>query len=124
MLPAYPKPGQIRKQRPAVKVFAGGREVCDMTTKAGRDEYRNRVRIMWERQGRKCGLMITPQCKAKNGRLSIDEATFDHETVRGMGSAKRDDRIEIDGRDVSRAVCAFCNCHRGSRPITDFFEVP
>ena len=115
MLPAYPKPGQIRKQRPAVKVFAGGREVCDMTTKAGRDEYRNRVRIMWERQGRKCGLMITPQCKAKNGRLSIDEATFDHSYGRGMGGGKRSDSL-----DGNRAVCCWCNSLKGSRPPSDF----
>lgn len=120
---AFPKPSQVRKPQEAVKVFRDGREVCRMMTKIGRDEYSNRVRRMWERQGRKCGLIISPQCQARNGRLLIDEAQFDHETPRRMGSGSRDDRIEIDGKPVSRAVCCWCNCLRGSRPLSDFEEL-
>lgn len=123
MNPAFPKPGQIRMPQEAIKVFRDGREVCVMTTKAGRDEYASRVRQMWERQGHKCGLQISPQCQNRNGRLLIDEAQFDHETPRGMGSSRRDDRIEIDGKPISKAVCCWCNCLRGSRPLSDFEEL-
>ena len=124
MLPAYPKPSQIRQQRPAVKVFAGGREVCDMTTKAGRDEYRNRVRIMWERQGKRCGLMISPQCKAKNGRLLINEATFEHSRSRGMGGSRRTDAIiDKEGKWLNMAACCWCNSLKSSRPLEEFTEI-
>jgi hypothetical protein len=122
----FPKPKDAKKHpKSAVRIMKDGREICDHLTKAGRDEYKRRVRVMWERQGRKCGLQISPQCKARSGRLLIDEAQFDHEICRGMGGAKRTDAIvDKDGRPVSRAVCCWCNCLRGSRPITDFADVP
>lgn len=115
MLPAFPKPSQIRKVKPIVKVYAGGREVLDLTTKGGRDEYRSRTKQMLERQGGRCGLQITPQCKAKSGRLAFADAQFDHEIPRGMGGALRDDRILVAGEPKNRAVCAWCNSAKASR---------
>ncbi len=92
-----------------------------MLTKQGRDEYGRRVREMWERQGRKCGLQIASQCKERNGRLLINEAQFEHSMGRGMGGAKRDDRIvDDDGKPMNMAVCGWCNMLKGSRPVTDF----
>jgi hypothetical protein len=122
MIPAFPKPGQIKRVKSAVRVFADGREVCDLTIKSGREEYRSRVKKMLSWQNGTCGLQINEQCKARRGRLSFEEAQFDHEVPRGMGGAKRDDRIEIGGKRVSRAVCPWCNCLRGSRPVSDFIE--
>ena len=121
----FPKPKDQKKPpKPAVKVFAGGREVCDQLTKAGRDEYLRRVRVMWERQGRNCGLQISPQCKARGGGLLIGEAQFDHSFGRGMGGGKRDDRIEINGKPINMSVCCWCNSLKGSRPVTDFYDTP
>jgi hypothetical protein len=110
-----------RARKPAVRVFRDGRECCDLTTKAGRDEYKRRLREMWERQGRKCGLQISPQCKARGGRLLVNEATFDHGQCRGMGGAKRTDKIwDERGNPISLAVCCYCNCLRGSQPLSNF----
>jgi hypothetical protein len=120
MIPAYPKPGQVKKPKVPVKVFPDGREVCDLKTKAGHDEYRARVRAMLTRQNGKCGLMITPQCKMKQGKLSFEYATFDHSNGRGAKGAKRDDRIFIKGVEQNMAVCPWCNSAKGSRPLSDF----
>jgi hypothetical protein len=118
------RPNEVKKDRSHIKVFTGGREVCDLLTKSGRDEYHRRVRAMWERQGKKCGLQISPQCKERNGRLLIDEAQFDHSNSRGMGGSKRDDRIIDDYyRPMNMAVCCWCNSLKGSRPLSDFDEV-
>jgi hypothetical protein len=119
---AYPKPKDAKRQpKPAVRVFRDGREVCDLNTKGGRDEYSSRVRWMWEKQGRKCGLQITPQCHARNGRLSIEYAQFGHARSRKHGGGARDDRVQIDGKPTeARALCPWCNSAQGSRPITDF----
>lgn len=121
-LPMFPKPGQVKKRQEAIRVMRDGREICNMNCAEGRRIYADRVRQMWERQGRKCGLQISPQCKAKKGYLHIKEAQFDHEIPRGGG--RRDDRIQINGKNVSHAVCGFCNCLRGSRKLTDFDEIP
>ena len=122
--PAYPKPKDQKKPpKPAVKVYADRREVCNMNCKEGRDIYAGRVREMWERQNRKCGLQISPQCKARNGRLLINEATFDHSQCRGMGGAKRTDRIwDESGRPMNMAVCCFCNSMKSSRSLSDFMK--
>lgn len=114
----FPKPKKPPK--PVFRVFAGGREVCT-DSKAGWDEYERRKRIMWERQGRTCGLQISPQCMRK---LPWQYATFEHVNGRGMGGAKRDDRVEIDGKPVNLAACPYCNCLKGSRPMEDFLDVP
>ena len=120
-LPAFPKPKDVKKERSHIAIFAGGREVCNLLTKKGRDEYHWRIRVMWERQKRKCGLQISTQCKERAGSLRIDEAQFDHSCGRGMGGAKRDDRILDDlGKPINMAVCCWCNSMKGSRPLSDF----
>ena len=129
MIPAFPKPGQIRKQKPAFREFADGRLVFDLTTKAGRDGYTYSVRKMFEWQGKRCGLIIAPQCKEKQGRWPLSMMTFDHGAGRGMGGGKRTDRVEDengkrlvdkDGRPINLAVCPWCNSLKGSRPLSDF----
>jgi len=84
----------------------GGREVCERNA-AGTREYRSRVQKMWERQGGICSLCAMP--------LRLDEATFDHEFGRGAGGAKRDDRIEVDGKPLNAAVHFWCNVEKGSK---------
>lgn len=123
MILAFPKPGQIRRARPAVKVFRDGREVCDLKVKAGMEEYRSRVSQMLTSQKGKCGLQITPQCRAVNGRLSRELAQFGHPKSRKHGGGARDDRLVIDGKPSgAMALCPWCNAAQGSRPITDFVE--
>lgn len=124
MLPAFPKPSQVRKQRPAVKVYPDGREVCDLSTKAGRDEYTHRKKVMWERQGRRCVLQISDQCKARQGRWPFDEITFDHEHGRGMAGGKRDDRIDVEGKCLNAAVCWWCNSLKSSQNIPYLIDAP
>lgn len=125
-IPQFPKPmDQKKSPKPAVKVYKDGREVCDLTTKAGRDEYSRRVDIMFDRQGKRCGLMIAPQCKEKKGRWPRNMMQFGHARSRKFGGSAREDRIEIDGKPTdSRALCPWCNSLQSSRPITDFDEIP
>jgi hypothetical protein len=117
---AFPKPKDSKKPpKPAVKVYRDGRECCNMLTKAGRDEYSHRVDIMFDNQGKRCGLRITPQCLEKQGRWPRSMMQFGHPRSRGGG--KRDDRISIDGKPSgAAALCPFCNIRQGSRPIKDF----
>jgi hypothetical protein len=61
---------------------------------------------MAERQGWLCGL-----CGLL---MSKETVTFDHEFGRGMGGARREDRIEIDGRRINAAVHFLCNGLKGS----------
>jgi hypothetical protein len=99
------------------------REVCDMKSAKGRREYSRRIREMWERQGKRCGLIISPQCKERNGRLLINEAQFDHSFGRGMGGAKRTDAIlDKNGNWLNQSVCCWCNCLKGSAPLTNFID--
>ena len=111
----FPKPKEIKQKNEAVKVYRSGREVCDLSTVAGSREYRNRIRLMLERQhGRCCLGGYIPECP---GPLYLDQATFDHETPRGHGGGSRDDRIEIDGKPVNGAAHYICNGLKGSRRI-------
>ncbi len=121
MKQAFPKPKDVRKAPIAVKVFPSGREICNQLTKAGRDEYSRRKRVMWERQGGRCGLMISPQCKERNGRWPFTEIQFGHDVSRGGG--KQDDRTEVDGVPKNRALCSWCNSLQGSRKMSDFDEI-
>lgn len=117
----FSRPCEVKKEQPAVKVMRDNREICNQLTKFGRDEYHNRVRIMWERQGKKCGLQISPQCKERGGRLLINEAQFDHSYGRGMGGGKRSDAIvDEQGNPINMAVCCWCNSLKGSKPLSDF----
>jgi len=72
----------------AVRRYSDGREVCQ-DSPAGWKEYKRRVGVMVQRQDRLCSLC--------NKRLSLAQATFEHQRRRGMGAAWRDDRITKDG---------------------------
>jgi hypothetical protein len=122
--PAHPKPKDQKRKPDAVRVFRGGREVCNFLTKEGHDVYEQRKRAMWERQGRRCCLYgHIPECP---GKLNWADTTFDHEVPRGYDGATRDDRIEIrvkkkDGtikvRWQNGAAHLNCNTRKGSRRI-------
>jgi hypothetical protein len=115
--PAFPKPGSANNYVGTVRTYRDGREVITTSTRAGRELYRLRLRIMWERQGRMCGLQISKRCPIT---LTLRHAQFDHSNGRGMGGSsggagKRDDRILIDGKPVNCAACPYCNAEKGSR---------
>jgi len=118
-------PKQPKQVKPAIKVFADSREICDLTTKGGRDEYRNRTRSIYDRQGRRCALQIHQFCKERHGAWPFEQIQFDHET--GRTKSRQDDRIVIekDGKLVPQnaAVCPWCNTMKGSRQI-DYCIVP
>ena len=122
----FPKPKDKKKVREPMKVFPDGREILDLKTKAGSDEYQRRKLAMWERQGRRCALQITDICKQRQGRWSKDDITYDHENGRGAG--KQDDRILVmrDGKLVwqNSAVCWFCNSAKGSRRMSYVIDAP
>ena len=118
-IPAFPKPAQIKRQIPHVKIMPDGREILQtrMTHSSGaegRAEYKRRVRLMWERQDKMCCLFgFIPECP---GRLDLRVATFEHENCRGGG--KRDDRISLPNGDwINGAAHAACNGLKGSRRI-------
>lgn len=106
MLPAFPKPSQVKKQRPAVKVMKDGREICQLNTRAGQDEYARRKEAMWERQGKLCCL-----CWKK---LAKGLMTFEHDEGRGHGGGHRDDRIEVNGKPINGVAHPLCNVKKGS----------
>ena len=112
----------MKQEKLAVKIFRDLREVCNQLTKAGRDEYQRRKRVMWDRQNGRCGLIISPQCKQRNGYWPFTEIQFGHDISRGGG--KQDDRIEVDGKPKNHALCSWCNSMQGSRAITDFIDAP
>ncbi len=88
----------------AVIVYPDGRQVCT-NSKAGWVEYKRRVKLMWERQGRRCCLCGKP--------LALANATFEHQRRRGMGSAWRDDRVSRDGHEWNGAAHWICNGEKG-----------
>jgi hypothetical protein len=88
----------------AVRVYRDGREVCQ-NSKAGWLEYKRRVKVMVERQNRRCCLCNRP--------LALGNATFEHQRRRGMGAAWRDDRIEKDGQPWNGAAHWVCNREKG-----------
>ena len=89
----------------AVRVYVSdGREVCQDNA-AGWREYKRRVSVMLERQGRRCCLC--------NRTLALGNATFEHQRRRGMGAAWRDDRISRDGQDWNGAAHWVCNSEKG-----------
>ena len=97
----------IRSSANGVVTYLDGREVC-LRSAPGLREYRKRVMKMWERQeGRCCSCQKT---------MSTAEATFGHESSRGLGGGKRDDRIEIEGKWINGAQCWACQSIQGSKP--------
>lgn len=93
---------KVDKNTEAVKVFRDGREVC-RNNEAGRAEYWHRKVAMWDRDRHLC-------CICNRIIVDVDEATFEHKDGRGMGGARRDDRIEKNG--VAHLAC---NSQKGSR---------
>lgn len=97
----------FKRKRSPLKVFADGREVCNLGNSEGRNLYKSRIKSMLFRQKGFC-------CNCKL-QLSLDDATFEHEFGRGMGGSRRDDRIEINGQRVNGASHLNCNSERGSK---------
>jgi hypothetical protein len=109
-----------RKPKPKVTVAGygviyrnDGREICDKTS-AGKIEYNRRKEVMWKRQHGLCGLKISARCPVF---IPLEQATFEHQDGRGMGGAKRDDRVEIDGKPYNLVACCWCNFEKGSRRL-------
>lgn len=114
-LPEFPKPRDIKNEPVAVRVMKDGREVCNLLTKAGRDEYERRKRAMWERQGKRC--CLEGHIEGCPGVLNWKDTVFEHEEGRGHGGGHRDDRIEVDGKRINGAAHATCNSKKASRRI-------
>jgi len=110
VIPAFPKPSQIKKPPVAVRTFRDGREVCNLLCKAGADEYQRRKRVAWEKQGKICGICSLP--------LAWKDTTCDHIKPRKSGGSERDDRQEN-----LAAVHWVCNAQRGSKR-SGFYGVP
>lgn len=103
-VPLYPKPKDCPKvKQEAVKVYPGGREVCQNSA-AGKREYRLRTIKMVNRQKGIC-----PKCCKS---MSLLDFSFQHGDTRGMGGARRDDRIDSPG---NCAMHILCNQELGSR---------
>jgi hypothetical protein len=113
MIPAFPKPSQVKKPPVVVRVFRDGREQVNLLCKAGRDEYESRKDKMHERQKGICCLY--GHVKGCPGRLRRSEAVFEHEDGRTGGH--RDDRIEVNGKQVNGVSHPICNTQKGSRRI-------
>lgn len=123
----YPKPSQVKREQPAVRVYADGREVCNMLTKAGRDEYARRKVVMHERQKGICILHgHAPMCP---GRLRKAEMMYEHEAGRGQDGGHRDDRIEVpdpktgEMKPQNGVAHPECNSWKASRRIS-YHDVP
>ena len=91
----------------AFKRFRSGREVC-LPNAAGRREYQERRKFMYYRDNKKC-------CLCGEEILCLEEATFEHTGGRGMGGAKRDDRVKFNGVAHFR-----CNQLKGSMSMQQF----
>lgn len=101
--------------KPAVKVMKDGREICDQLTKAGRDEYERRKRLMWERQKRRC--CLEGHVEGCPGVLRWQDAVFEHEAGRGFSGSIRDDRTEVNGKWINGCAHAVCNSKKASKRI-------
>jgi hypothetical protein len=90
----------------------GLREKLNQKTEAGRKEYRRRTIEMAERQNWLCA---HPEC----GKLMTTyDLTFDHTDGRGMGGARRDDRIvDENGKPMNSAMHLECNLRKGSKRL-------
>lgn len=113
---AFPRPGDIKREPEAVHVYADGREIINRLIAAGRRIWNDRLEEMRLRQGERCCLEgYIPQCP---GHLRAQEATWEHETPKGHGGGRRDDRIVLpDGRRINGASHYLCNGLKGSRRI-------
>lgn len=103
------KPKQRKRLHMAFRVVQG-REVCSQS-KGGREEYRRRREMAWDRDRGICILCEQP--------VSLEEATTEHIQTKGMGGAKRDDRL--DNLAVSHW---FGNNSRGSISLELYLSKP
>jgi hypothetical protein len=114
------------KLKPTIRVLTNGREICNLLTKEGRDEYMRRLRVMWERQNRRC--CLEGYIKHCPGQLRLADAVFEHQDGRGYDAGHRDDRIERLNRETGKmepyngAAHAMCNIRKGSVRI-NYHEV-
>ena len=93
----------------AVRQYPDGREVCQANA-AGKVEYARRLQVMLQRQGWACCLCHDP--------MNSYNATFEHRCPRGIGAARRDDRIEdANGQPMNGAAHWKCNVEKGSKRI-------
>lgn len=120
LVPINPKPkDDVKPPRLAVRILRDGREICNQLTKEGRDEYVNRKRTMWERQGRMC--CLHGHIASCPGKLNWADAVFAHEVAKGHGGGSTDDRVEIvvKGKLHRQNGVAHprCNMMQGSRRI-------
>jgi hypothetical protein len=117
--PRSMKPGRLKPHpKPLIRYpdGPGGREIIDTFQPEGFKEYRQRVRLMLERQKGVCCLSrLCPKCP---GALRLEDAVFEHEYPRGLGGCTRDDRIERDGKRLNGAAHWNCNRWKMSRRIT------
>jgi hypothetical protein len=113
---AFPKDKDIEKEPETIRIYADGRECLNLATPEGKAEYRRRVQLMLERQRGICCLYgHIPGCP---GRLKPHLACFEHENLRGMGGALRDDRIVLpNGQWQNGAAHYQCNKLKGSQRI-------
>lgn len=103
------RPFSLKKREP-LKTYDDGREVLNIHVSAGEREYRKRT---WEMHDRQNGLCCICGMRMLNG-----DVTFEHEAGRGMGGAKRDDRIVLpDGSWINGAAHGRCNVQKGSKVV-------
>ena len=124
----FDKPKNQKKPPPvAVRVFADGREVCNLLCREGRDIYMGRIETMRLRQNKRCCLY--GHVEGCPGQLNKADATFEHQDGRGHGGGHRDDRIEIPDpktgkmKPINGAAHAWCNSRKGSQRI-NYNDVP
>ena len=91
----------IKRIENGVRIYPGGREVCQNTA-AGKREYARRREVAWALQGGFCGRCARP--------IAPQDATLDHIQPRGMGGSRRDDRMEN-----LQMLCFLCNLWKGSK---------
>lgn len=107
--------------------YEDGREVCNLLTKAGGDEYARRKRLMWLRQGKRC--CLEGWIKGCPGKLAWAEAVFEHQDGRGMNAGHRDDRTQrpnpVTGKMEAYNGVAHpvCNMRKGSERM-NYQDVP
>jgi hypothetical protein len=121
--PRFAKPKDTRPPEMENRAFItkpDGREICRnhplSGTSEGRAEYKRRIALMLERQNGICCLAVHLGCCP--GPLVLSQATFEHETGRGMGGSRRDDRTELpNGKWINGAACWQGNQKKGGNRL-------